>query len=203
MQPSGVDFPANRLTTANLLQLTHDQQLLTPPRRSSRALETFVHEQRQTTYTPRAPSLSPMVHSQDRILAEQRQSEREHVVLRHDVDERATGQHALNTRPVGLTTSMKSKAGQTDSANICDIAQRLQQRRDRRRRKRLIVQDRSKSLSARLRDAQGTRGGAENIAKGVRNPAGLLGRTADAYRPSTKMTSGRLTMVSRACPEVF
>ncbi|CAO1633376.1 unnamed protein product [Sympodiomycopsis kandeliae] len=208
---------------------------------SHQRIKSYVEAQEHQVYTPRQPSLSPMVHSQDRILAQPSlspmvhsqdsilaESQRSNIgcgITPHD------GETGLYTklswrRAPGVAAAMKGKAklhkpqsglAFTEEELEEKRAHRRQHRRERkfvvedcfkdasasqddsaeppRKRRKLIVVDRSKCLSTRREDIQ-----AEPPKK--RRKLDSLDRTRSALallshitpKTSTKMTQGRLTM---------
>lgn len=222
---SSAKFPSlelPKLTNANLAILMEQPS----SQLSAQTVEQFVGEQSRILYPLRAPSLSPMVASQDRILAEQAQqtfvTTGGQQCPRTDSLPLATTQSIVSLPNVPrIATSMRNKAGKSPpprahpplsqriSRDQQDHTDRLKKRKEARRQKRLIVQDRSRSFSSRVRDRQclsKSSNGKANKLTGInqssrnqRSKRMLDLSAVKGYKPMARMTSERMTMVSRCC----
>ena len=211
-----------KLTAANLAIVMEQPSAHS----STYSVEHFVEQQSQVSYPPRSPSLSPMVASQDRILAEQAQQ----AFVASSIEQRRGPEYlpplAMQTnapllKGSGVATSMRSKAGKTTSARAQpplskgtareqqDHVDRLKTRKEARRQKRLIVQDRSRSLSSRVRERKrpsesliGIKDQSAAVSQSSRSQRSrrMLGMTiGKGFKPMARMTSERMTMVSHSC----
>lgn len=195
-------------TPTTLFQLTPANLALMEQRHATTSFDTiqeYLARQSHTVYSPRAPSLSPMVHSQDRILALQQlevgrnaqDALPEHAPV---CGEEPALQQLTQPRSPGVAISMKTKDGRKPRhrrSTHDEVAQRLEHRKQRRRQKKLIVQDRSRPLSARLRSQQQSKNKKRGMSKYTTSKAQrVLALAGHAYKPLTRMTKDRLTVVS-------